>query len=89
MIRLLFMFLAWILLEGCTAVDAVRPSPCERACAALAAVGCREGSPTPAGHSCAEVCQSTESIPGLDLPTACLAKAKTKSEAKACGVVCW
>lgn len=82
------MIVIWLLV-GCVADEGARRSPCDRACSALAAVGCAEGNATHNGHTCAEVCKAAEAFPDMSLPTECLAKVKTKSEAKACGVTCW
>lgn len=57
-------------LAGCPPKPPTPPTPPERdagaatcsdACTHLAALGCKEGKPTPEGSTCAEVCENVQS----------------------------
>lgn len=58
-------------------------SACARACRNLAALGCSEGTAT----SCTATCQHTQTARLVDLHPTCLADAKSKAAARACGSV--
>ena len=60
---------------------------CASACGRLAAFGCPEGRPTPAGASCTEVCSAARQS-RVDLPIACVTRATDIAGVRACGVRC-
>ena len=57
-------------------------SPCGKACASLAKLGCPEARPRP-GTSCYRGCLSM--LAHQEVPTSCWAAAATVEEARACG----
>jgi hypothetical protein len=61
-------------------------TPCEVACAHLAAVQCPEARPSKAGRSCPDICARGQALE--ELPTACLSRANTVTAVRACGVRC-
>jgi hypothetical protein len=63
-------------------------SPCSCACETLARFNCTEGTPTPHGETCEEVCVDTAKIPGVSLPTFCVMNATTLAQIRKCGVAC-
>ncbi len=65
--------------------EAAAASPCGRACANLARIACREGSPSKQGVSCYRGCLSQASHQRL--PTSCWARAQTPTEARTCGAL--
>lgn len=60
--------------------------PCTQACANLVAIGRPEGS-SDGGASCVATCQHTQATKVTDLKPSCLAGAKSKADARACGSV--
>lgn len=66
----------------------VSGSACAQSCAVLQFVGCEEGNATPKGEPCDSVCSTAQGFPGLSLPTACVAKARSIDEVRRCGVRC-
>lgn len=71
--------------QDATTVDGVTLGPCGFACTRYRQLGCPEGAPTPAGHSCEEVCENAAQN-GIDLggPSTCTAVAGTCQEVRAC-----
>lgn len=67
---------------GWVGVDAA--VSCDAACAHLAAMGCDDGKPTPAGVPCVTVCQHGKDIGYLPPPTTCIAHAPDCETASNC-----
>ena len=67
-------------------LDASGATPCEVACAHLAAFHCPEAQPTKAGVTCPEICARGQRLE--ELPTACLSRAGSVAAVRACGVRC-
>lgn len=68
--------------DGGVQVDAKAPA-CVRACSRLAAIGCLEG----ADVACVSTCEHAQATRITDLHPECLAAAKDKQAARACGSV--
>jgi len=68
-------------------LEAGSGTPCESACARLAALHCPEAKPTKSGVACAELCARTEQRLE-NLPTTCVAGATSIPAVRACGVRC-
>lgn len=68
------------------AAEAGSGTPCERACAHLAAFRCPEAKPTKTGVSCPDLCERGQTLE--DMPTSCLAGAATLPAVRKCGVRC-
>ncbi len=70
------------------------PGTCPEACHALELMACPEGKPTPAGRSCADVCQVAAVFPdpqasdSFKKQLGCIARAKTLDAMHGCGVQC-
>jgi len=62
------------------AVDAGPSTPCSRACANMAALGCSEGT----ALNCASTCEKAQSTRIIDMKPDCLASAKDKAAVRAC-----
>lgn len=60
-------------------------SPCARACAALARMGCAEAQPTTNGAPCAAVCENAEQSGVVSFNPECVASAESCSIAAHCG----
>lgn len=61
-------------------------TPCESACAHLAAFHCPEAKPTKGGVACPELCERGQTLENM--PTACLGGATSLAAVRACGVRC-
>lgn len=64
-----------------------KPSACGDACVQLAKLGCPESTPKPGEESCFIVCTRAEETKRFSLKPACIAKAATVAEVRACGTV--
>jgi len=71
--------------QDATTIDGATLGPCGFACARYRELGCPEGAPTRATHSCEEVCENAAAH-GIDLGGAstCTAVAGTCQEVRAC-----
>jgi len=67
----------------CVASTVESAATCANACANLKKLGCKEGVDT----SCTPTCQKMVAKKIVTVPLSCLAKAKTKAAARACGGV--
>ena len=65
------------------ATPPVDAGPLDAACERLRALGCPEGQPTPAGRACSDHLRDLDAL--VPVPAACLAAAKSKDAARACG----
>lgn len=77
-----------LLLLGCCPLPRVelvgsQGDACSRACAKLSSLGCKEGSPTPGGISCYDVCMRVE-LEGIELASPCVLASQSCDEARAC-----
>ena len=61
-------------------------TPCERACARLAALHCPEAKPTKSGVACPALCDRAQALE--EMPTACVVGAASIPAVRACGVRC-
>jgi len=65
----------------------VKVPACGEACVQLAKLGCPEATPKQGEESCYVVCARAEETKRFSLKPACIAKAATVDEARACGTV--
>lgn len=59
------------------------PETCASACARFRQLSCEEGSPTPEGKTCEDVCTQAGAA-NISLDTACVARSNSCDEARAC-----
>lgn len=58
---------------------------CSSACGRLRVLACEEGSPTPRGSSCEEVCVTVASVEyAAPWPTECITRASSCAQAQGC-----
>lgn len=71
--------------QDATTIDGASYTPCDMSCARYRELGCPEGSDTPAGHKCEEVCLNAASR-GIDLAgaTACTGSASSCEAVRSC-----
>ena len=81
-------------LLSCSPAVTTDPTPddgvdrvCAKACANLRRLDCPEGDAPDGGRSCESVCEQARASHRIDLKPLCLASAKTREAARACGTV--
>ncbi len=59
------------------------PETCASACARFRELSCEEGTPTPEGKTCEDVCTQVGAV-DISLDTACVVRSRSCDEARAC-----